>query len=82
MRRNLGPKRDEVTREWRKLHNEELNGVYYSPNVIRLIQLRMRWTGHVECMGIGEVNTGFTWGDLRKNDHLEDLGIDGSIISR
>ena len=45
-------KRDGVTGEWRKLHNEELNDLYCSPNIVRLIKLRrMRWAGHVACMG-------------------------------
>ena len=44
----FGPKREEVTVEWRKLHKEELNDLYYSPNVVRVIKLRrMRWEGHV-----------------------------------
>jgi len=48
----LGPKRDEVTGEWRKLHNEELNVLYCSPNIVRVIKLRRRrWVGHVACMG-------------------------------
>ena len=51
LRRIFGPKRDEVTGEWRKLHNEELNDLYFSPNVVRLIKSRgMRWAGHVACM--------------------------------
>jgi hypothetical protein len=46
------PKRDEVTGEWRKLHNEELNDLYFSPNIVRVIKSgRMRWVGHLECMG-------------------------------
>jgi hypothetical protein len=60
MRRIFGLKRDEVTREWRKLHNEELNELYPSPNVIQMIKLRrVRWAGHVARMGRGEVHTQF-----------------------
>jgi hypothetical protein len=45
------PKRDEVTGEWRKLHNEKLNDLYCSQNVIRVIKTRMKWAGHVACTG-------------------------------
>jgi hypothetical protein len=51
LRRIFGPKRDEVTAEWRKLHNEELNDLYSSPNTVRVIKSGMRWTGHVARMG-------------------------------
>jgi hypothetical protein len=52
LRRLFGPKRDEVTGGWRKLHNEELHRLYSSPSIIRMIKLRrMRWTGHVARMG-------------------------------
>ena len=52
LKRILGPKRDEVTGEWRKLHNEELNDLYSSPNSVRVIKSRrMRWEGHVAPMG-------------------------------
>jgi len=48
----FGPKRDEVTVEWRKLHNEEMNDLYFSPIIVRLIKSRrMRWAGHIACMG-------------------------------
>jgi len=51
LRRIFGPKRDEVTGEWRKLHNEELNDLYSSSNIFREIKPRIRWAGHVERMG-------------------------------
>ena len=52
LRRIFGPKRDVVTGEWRKLHSEELNDVYCSPNVVQEIKSRrMRWTGQVAYMG-------------------------------
>jgi hypothetical protein len=48
----FGPKRAEVTGEWRKLHDEELNDLYSSPNIIQVIKSRrIKWAGHVACMG-------------------------------
>jgi hypothetical protein len=52
MRRVFGPKRDEVTGEWRKLQNEELNDLYSVPNLVRVVKSRrMRWAGHMTRMG-------------------------------
>jgi hypothetical protein len=52
LRRVFGPKRDEATGEWRKLHNEDLNDLYSLPNIVRVVKSRrMRWAGHVARMG-------------------------------
>jgi len=67
----------------RKLHNEELNDQYSSPNIVLVMKAEiMRWAGQVACMGRVEVYTGFCWGNVRVRNHLQDLGIDGRIILR
>jgi hypothetical protein len=54
LRRIFGHKRDEVLGEWKKLHNEELNNLYSSPNIVRVVNSRrIRWAGHVARMGEG-----------------------------
>jgi hypothetical protein len=58
LRRIFGSKRDEVMGGWTKLHNE-LQNFYSSPNIIRMIKLRMRWTWHVACTGRRGMHTGF-----------------------
>ena len=83
LRRIFGPKKDEVTRKCRKLHNEELNDMYCSPNIVRVIKsIIIRWAGHVACMGRGEACTGFCLGNLRERDHWGNPGADGRIILR
>ena len=75
LRRIFGSKRDELTGEWRKLHNEELSDLYSVPNIVRVIKSRlMRLAGHVARMGIREAYTGFWWGNLKEKDRL-DVGV-------
>jgi len=76
LRRIFGPRRDEVTGKWRTLHNEELSDLCCSPSTVRVIKLRrMRWAGHVACMGdrrdVFRVLVGKPEGDP---------GVDGMII--
>jgi hypothetical protein len=68
LRRIFGPKRDEVTGEWRKLHNEELRDLYSSPCIIKIIKSRrMSWAGHVrERRG---TRIGYWWESQRQRDH-------------
>jgi hypothetical protein len=78
LRRILGPKRDEVTGEWRKLHNEELHNLYSSPGIIRQIKSRrMRWAGHVARMGEERKLYKVWWESLKERDHWEDQARHG-----
>ena len=81
--RIFGSERDDVTGEWKKLHNEELNNLYSSPNIFRVMKSRrMGWAGRVARIGEKRVHTGLWCGNLREREHLEDRGVDGRIIIR
>ena len=84
LRRIFGTKRDEVTGEWRKLHNEELNDLFCSPNIVRVIKsIRIRWTGHVAHMGERRgVYRVLVEKPNGTREHLENPGVDGRIILR
>jgi hypothetical protein len=81
--RIFGLKRDEVTGERRKLHDEELHDLYSPPDIIRVIKSRrMKWAGHVARLGERRGVYRFWLGDLRERDHMEDQDIDGRTILR
>jgi hypothetical protein len=83
LRRIFGSKRDEVTRQWRKLHNEKLNDLYSSSNSVRVVKSRgMRWARHVASVGERRSVHRFWWGNLRVRDHFGDPDVDGRIILR
>jgi hypothetical protein len=66
----FGPKRDEVTGDWRKLHNEELHNLYSSPNIIRMIKSRRTsWAGPVARMWRRGMHIGYWWGSQKERDH-------------
>jgi hypothetical protein len=70
LRRIFGPKRDEVTGDWRKLHNEELHDLFFSPSIIRMIKsLRMRWAGHSENKTVGISLADHTTPSIRRSWH-------------
>jgi len=82
LRRICGPKRDEVTRKWRKLHNAQLNDLYSSPVIICVIKSsRMRWAGHAACIGEWRGAYRVLVGKCERN-HLKDPGINLRIILR
>jgi hypothetical protein len=83
LRRIYGPKRDEITGEWRKLHNEELHNLYSSPDIIRQVKSRrMRWAEHVARMVEDrKVYKVFWWESPKERDHLEDRGVGGRMGS-
>jgi len=81
LRRIFGPKRDEVKGELRKQHNEELNDLYFTPDIIRIMKSRiMRWAGYVVRVGDRRVAYSVLFGKPVGKKHLEDLGVDGRIL--
>jgi hypothetical protein len=70
LRRIFDPKRDEVTGDWRKLHNEELHKLYSLPNIIRMFKSRrMRWVGHVTRMRRRAMHIGYWWERQKERDN-------------
>jgi hypothetical protein len=83
LRRIFASKRDEVTGEWRKLHNEELNDLHSSSNIVRVIKSRRkRWAGSVARVGERRGVCRFRWRNLKERDYLGYPGVDGKIILR
>ena len=83
LRKIFGPYREEVTREWRKLHNEEINYLYSSPNIVRVIKLENEMGRACSAYGRQERRIQcFGRGNLRERDRLGDPGVDERIILR
>jgi len=83
LRRAFGPKREEVSGEWRKIRIELLNDLHSLPNIFRVIKSRrVRWAGHVASMGITRGVFRVLVGKSEERDYLGDPGVDGRIILR
>ena len=81
LRRIFGPRRYKVTGKWRRLHNEEPNYLYSSPNIVRVIKSRrMIWAGHMVRVGVERGCIRSCWGNRRERYHWGKLGVDGCII--
>jgi hypothetical protein len=81
LRRIFWPKREELTGEWINLHKVELNDLYCSPNIFRVIKSRrIRWAGHVARMGERTGVYRVWWVNVRARDHLVDPDVDGRKI--
>jgi hypothetical protein len=79
----FGPKRDEITGEWRKLNSWELHNLYSSPDIIRKIKARrVRWANMWHAWGRGETCAASWFESPRERDHLEDGGVDGKMESK
>jgi hypothetical protein len=83
LRRIFGPKRDEVTGEWRKMHTGELHNMYSLPDIIRRIKTsRMRWAINVACTRKDRKEYKIVVGKPEGKGHSEDRDVDGSIVSK
>jgi hypothetical protein len=81
LRRIFGPKREEVTGDSRKLHNEELHDFKSSPSIIRMMKSRrMTWAGHVARMGVRGMHIEFWCESQKERDHWKGLDVGGRII--
>jgi hypothetical protein len=80
LRRIFGPKREDVTGDWRTLHNRELNYRYSSINIGLVIKWRIRWAGHIARLGKRESYTRFGWRNPKERDRLGEPGIDERMI--
>ena len=81
LRKIVGPKRDEAAGQWRRMHNEEFDVLYSSPNIALVIKSRiMRYRGQVACMGDRRGVYRVLVGRGEGKSHLEDISVDGKII--
>jgi hypothetical protein len=81
LRRIFGPKRDEVTGVWGKLHNKEICNLYFSPSIIRMVKSRwMRWTGMQNEWRKRGMHIAYWWDSRKERDQCEDQDVDGWAI--